>query len=131
MLLAGRHLGFSVIYKMGVCCSIGDGGRTLGALRYSNMMPNAPLLAKYKLKGTLKTRENCTITKAEDRESGEQVVLKSLWKAQMSNSRVTLMELNRAQDLAHANIVKLLDVIEDAEYIHVVSEYCSRRDLMS
>ncbi|CAI2364813.1 unnamed protein product [Moneuplotes crassus] len=69
------------------------------------------------------------VRKGIDRETDEIRAIKTIDKSKIKNKTRLLNELSTLKTLDHPNIVKLFEVYEDDENIHLVMEYCSGGEL--
>lgn len=64
--------------------------------------------------------------------SSFEVAIKSIPKSKIDNQIQLLKnELSILHDSDHPNIVSLIDVFEDNDYLHIVMEYCYGGDLFN
>ncbi|CAI2364292.1 unnamed protein product [Moneuplotes crassus] len=69
------------------------------------------------------------VRRGADKDTGEIRAIKSIKKSRIRSKTRLLNELSTLKTLDHPNIVKLFEVYEDSESIHLVMEYCSGGEL--
>ena len=69
------------------------------------------------------------VRKATEKDTGEIRAIKTIRKNKIQEKKRFLNELNILKTLDHPNIVKLFEIYEDEESIHLVMEYCSGGEL--
>lgn len=65
------------------------------------------------------------VRKCMDRETKEWYAIKSIRKAKVSKIEVLMREIEILKEVRHPNIIELIDVFEDAKYLHLVTELCT------
>ena len=76
-------------------------------------------------KGHFATVRTCT-----DRTTGQRYAVKSISKTDSSVKPAAISrEINLLQEMKHESIVQLVDVFEDAEYVHIVTNLCHGGEL--
>mmetsp|Transcript_56975 Transcript_56975/g.138805 ORF Transcript_56975/g.138805 Transcript_56975/m.138805 type:complete len:519 (-) Transcript_56975:417-1973(-) len=69
------------------------------------------------------------VRKCMDRETKEWYAIKSIRKAKVSKIEVLKREIEILKEVRHPNIISLVDVFEDAKYLHLVTELCTGGEL--
>jgi calcium-dependent protein kinase len=69
------------------------------------------------------------VRKCMDRETKEWFAIKSIRKAKVSKIEVLKREIEILKEVKHPNIIELIDVFEDAKYLHLVTELCTGGEL--
>jgi serine/threonine protein kinase len=64
------------------------------------------------------------------KKSGVKCALKSIFKQRVTNQDLLHNEISALRRLSHSNITRLLDVIEDDEFMYILLEYCSGGELL-
>mmetsp|Transcript_20004 Transcript_20004/g.36115 ORF Transcript_20004/g.36115 Transcript_20004/m.36115 type:complete len:510 (+) Transcript_20004:177-1706(+) len=69
------------------------------------------------------------VRKCMNRETKEWFAIKSIRKAKVSKIEVLKREIEILKEVRHPNIIELIDVFEDAKYLHLVTELCTGGEL--
>jgi calcium-dependent protein kinase len=69
------------------------------------------------------------VRKCMNRETKEWFAIKSIRKAKVSKIEVLKREIEILKEVKHPNIIELIDVFEDAKYLHLVTELCTGGEL--
>lgn len=69
------------------------------------------------------------VRKCVDRETKECYAIKSILKSKISRIDVLKREIEILAEVDHKNIIKLIEVHEDAKYIHLITELCTGGEL--
>lgn len=69
------------------------------------------------------------VRKCMNRETDEWYAIKSIRKAKVSKIEVLKREIEILKEVRHPNIIELVDVFEDAKYLHLVTELCTGGEL--
>ena len=69
------------------------------------------------------------VRKCMNRSTGEWYAIKSIRKAKVSKIEVLKREIEILKEVKHPNIIELIDVFEDAKYLHLVTELCTGGEL--
>jgi calcium-dependent protein kinase len=69
------------------------------------------------------------VRKCMNRETNEWYAIKSIRKAKVSKIEVLKREIEILKEVRHPNIIELIDVFEDAKYLHLVTELCTGGEL--
>lgn len=69
------------------------------------------------------------VRKCMDRNTKEWYAIKSIRKAKVSKIEVLKREIEILKEVKHPNIIALIDVFEDAKYLHLVTELCTGGEL--
>ncbi|CAJ1948645.1 unnamed protein product [Cylindrotheca closterium] len=69
------------------------------------------------------------VRKCMDRETKEWFAIKSIRKSKVSKIEVLKREIQILKEVKHPNIIALIDVFEDAKYLHLVTELCTGGEL--
>lgn len=64
-----------------------------------------------------------------DRETNQWYAVKSIRKAKVKKIEVLKREIEILKEVKHPNIIELVDVFEDAKYLHLVTELCTGGEL--
>ncbi|XP_021899926.1 serine/threonine-protein kinase ATG1t isoform X2 [Carica papaya] len=88
---------------------------------------------KYVLKSKLGENSLATVWRAEHRLTGEEVVVKQVYRSKLNKHLISCLEceLNFLSSVNHPNIIRLLDVFQDESCIFLVMEFCSGGTLAS
>ena len=70
-----------------------------------------------------------TVRKCQDKETGEIYAVKSILKSNVDDVDTLSREIAILKEVQHPNIIQLIDVYEDTEYIHIVTELCTGGEL--
>jgi Protein kinase domain len=65
------------------------------------------------------------VRKCMNRDTKEWYAIKSIRKAKVSKIEVLKREIEILKEVRHPNIIELIDVFEDAKYLHLVTELCT------
>lgn len=69
------------------------------------------------------------VRKCMDRETKQWYAIKSIRKAKVKKIEVLKREIEILREVKHPNIIELVDVFEDAKYLHLVTELCTGGEL--
>ncbi len=69
------------------------------------------------------------VRKCMDRETKNWFAIKSIRKAKVKKIEVLKREIQILREVKHPNIIELVDVFEDAKYLHLVTELCTGGEL--
>jgi calcium-dependent protein kinase len=69
------------------------------------------------------------VRKCMNRQTNEWYAIKSIRKAKVSKIEVLKREIEILKEVRHPNIIELIDVFEDAKYLHLVTELCTGGEL--
>jgi calcium-dependent protein kinase len=69
------------------------------------------------------------VRKCMDRETNQWYAIKSIRKAKVKKIEVLKREIEILKEVKHPNIIELVDVFEDAKYLHLVTELCTGGEL--
>jgi len=69
------------------------------------------------------------VRKCMDRETNQWYAVKSIRKAKVKKIEVLKREIEILKEVKHPNIIELVDVFEDAKYLHLVTELCTGGEL--
>jgi len=91
------------------------------------------LLELYDIKEKIGKGKFGLVKHAIHKESGKEVAIKIMAKKNMTTSDLELgkTEIDILKICNHPNIIKLYDVFDTPEYIYIIMEYCSGKDLFS
>jgi calcium/calmodulin-dependent protein kinase I len=91
------------------------------------------LLDLYDIKEKIGKGKFGLVKHAIHKESGKEVAIKIMAKKNMSTSDLELAktEIDILKICNHPNIIKLYDVFDTPDYIYIIMEYCSGKDLFS
>ncbi len=64
-----------------------------------------------------------------NRETNQWYAIKSIRKAKVSKIEVLKREIEILKEVKHPNIIELIDVFEDAKYLHLVTDLCTGGEL--
>lgn len=95
-------------------------------------VPTSPSLLndEYRVGATIGFGGYSTVRFAQSYETGEACALKSLWKGSDASRAAAWREANTMNLLNHKSINRLVDVIEEDAYVHLVVEYVEGQDLL-
>jgi serine/threonine protein kinase len=71
------------------------------------------------------------VRKCMDRETSQWYAIKSIRKAKVKKIEVLKREIEILKEVKHPNIIELVDVFEDAKYLHLVTELCTGGELFN
>eukprot|EP00585_Thalassiosira_rotula_P012689 CAMPEP_0196130836 /NCGR_PEP_ID=MMETSP0910-20130528/1071_1 /TAXON_ID=49265 /ORGANISM="Thalassiosira rotula, Strain GSO102" /LENGTH=396 /DNA_ID=CAMNT_0041390217 /DNA_START=228 /DNA_END=1418 /DNA_ORIENTATION=- len=78
----------------------------------------------------LGTGHHGTVRECIDRTTGERFAVKSIHKSEPSvKPRSLAREIKLLQEMEHSSIVQLVDVYEDADYMHIITDLCEGGEL--
>eukprot|EP00531_Pseudo-nitzschia_arenysensis_P018048 CAMPEP_0116125478 /NCGR_PEP_ID=MMETSP0329-20121206/5831_1 /TAXON_ID=697910 /ORGANISM="Pseudo-nitzschia arenysensis, Strain B593" /LENGTH=570 /DNA_ID=CAMNT_0003619519 /DNA_START=297 /DNA_END=2009 /DNA_ORIENTATION=+ len=69
------------------------------------------------------------VRKCMDRETKQWYAIKSIRKSKVKKIEVLKREIQILREVKHPNIIELVDVFEDAKYLHLVTELCTGGEL--
>lgn len=69
------------------------------------------------------------VRKCMNRETKEWFAIKSIKKAKISKYEVLIREIEILKEVDHPNIIKLVEIHEDAKYLHLITELCTGGEL--
>mmetsp|Transcript_4996 Transcript_4996/g.14334 ORF Transcript_4996/g.14334 Transcript_4996/m.14334 type:complete len:363 (-) Transcript_4996:506-1594(-) len=69
------------------------------------------------------------VRRCTDRHTRDAFAIKSVLKAHVANIEVLREEVYLLKEVSHPNIIKLVDVFEDKEHVHLVQEMCTGGEL--
>lgn len=69
------------------------------------------------------------VRKCMNRETNQWYAIKSIRKAKVKKIEVLKREIEILREVKHPNIIALVDVFEDAKYLHLVTEVCTGGEL--
>jgi calcium-dependent protein kinase len=67
---------------------------------------------------------------AEDKE-GRKRSVKMIRKENLAESNLTENNIKQLLELDHINLVKVYEILEDSDYLYIITEYCQGEDLMT
>jgi calcium-dependent protein kinase len=86
-------------------------------------------LFRYSLEDTIGTGSFGTVRKCRDKSTGELFACKTIRKDRVEDPQVLRNEIDLLAQVRHPHIIQLMDVYEDLEHIHIVTELCTGGEL--
>ena len=129
------YYGFSVVYpsktRVYYCPNENEYNEWISKLKIATGFIN--LLEIYEIKNKIGRGKFGLVKLGINKKTGEKVAIKILKKSSMDSLDLELerTEIEILKICQHPNIIRLIQVFENSDYLYIITEYCSGGDLLS